>query len=426
MASKKPSRAMHTVTDKELAGALKKSRNVKTLKAVTKELITRRNTGSRQSGSVMGPFGGVSELTAAPVTLGNTIHSVRQNVIPTRDGVRVVGRDFVQAIGGTTAAFSGWCLQGGMALSPMSLNASGLRGFFQSYEYYQWLRVDAHYITSSPTSLAGDILLMYHANHGGPKVDHSSANFLSYALSTDAALIGPQWTNHSVRIISRPGAKLMTDVLNAEDVQHQADGELLVYTRNTTNGTSPDNPGYLLIDYDVHFSKRMLNPRVQTLPSGIFKWSPLGVEFSGTVTAGDSVAVDTATTNTYAGVTAAAPAGTVAGDLFQVVVDLANATFGGTLSAGSQATMWNVVLTSTGVGAGQVLRTMAYPITTGTTIYAVYRGNTVFDLFPNYDAALAGQSLRWAANSVGLGLSFVVIMCAVGSVNAIFQQANIG
>jgi hypothetical protein len=374
----------------------------------------------------MSPFQGVSDVSVAPVSLGNTVRSVKQRVVNVPGGVRIIGRDFVMPIGGTTSTYAGWCLQGGMAFSPISLNASGLRGYFQTYEEYSWNRADAHYITSSPTSTSGDVLMMYHRNHGGPKVNHSSTNFLSYALSTDSALIGPQWTNHSVTIINDSTPFLKTDVLNTEDVEHQAAGELLVYTKQTTNGTAPDSPGYLLVDYDIVFRHRMLNPRVATLPSGLFKWYPTGFQYSAAVTALDPVLWIPGTTITYNGQTGIDPPGTVIGDIFQVVFDIEAAIFGGTLAPGAQATMWVYNLGFTGNLATTAITTNIYPITTGTTLYAVKSTATQYLLYPSYEAVFAGNTLRWAAASVGLSFSCAVVLACVGSTNQVFQQANIG
>jgi hypothetical protein len=391
--------------------------------AEAKARVARRNR--RGAGPQLGAFSGVSEISAAPVSLGNTIRSVKQTVMPSLGGVRVVGRDFIQAVGGTSTAYNNWCLQGGVSLSPVALNASGLRGFFQTYEQFKWNRVNVHYVTSSPTSTSGDVLIMYHRNHGGPKVNHTSTNFLSYALSTDSALIGPQWTNHSVEILSGNGTLLGTDILNSEDVQHQADGEVLVYTKNTTNISAADQPGYILIDYDVSFLGRMLNARVQTLPSGIFKWYPTAINFSGTFLSFDQVLVQSTTTNTYSGSAATLSPGTLLGHIFQVVVDLQSATFGGTLTTASADNMWGVNVGFTGTGATSTATLALYPIATGTTLYASWRGDG-YALFPNYSAALTGNTLRWVNASVGASFSFAVAICCVGSFNNTFLQANIG
>jgi hypothetical protein len=371
----------------------------------------------------MGPFAGVSEMSLAPVSVGNSVRSSKQNISIQGDVVRVIGRDYVSTVGGTSAAFSGWTFQTGLGLSPIALNASGLRGFFQSYQKYKWNRADAHYITSSPTSLAGDILLFHHANHGGPKVDHTSSNFLSYAMSTDNALIGPQWTNHSIRLIDGTREWFDTDVLNAEDVQHQADGELLVYTKNTTNGTAPDPPGYLLIDYDISFKSRMLNSRVQTLPSGLFKWNPACAEYgAGPVVAGDVFRCAGTGTSNYTGVANTAFPGIAVGDVFQVVFDLSNAT----------TTNFSFV---TGVNYMVSLNTAAntgiyanFPIATGTTVYAQCTSaasGMQFCFFPTYPAVFAGSPLRFATSATPT-FTCALQYCCVGSSSTVYTQANIG
>lgn len=371
----------------------------------------------------LGPFRGVSQIDIAPVNIGNTVRSSKQSVIPTRDGIRVVGRDFVMAVGGQLTDYTSWCLVGGLGLSPVALNASGLRAFFQSYQKYKWERCTAHYVTSSPTSTSGDVLIMYHNNHGGPKVDHTSLNFLSYALSTDTALIGPQWTNHSVELIDGEHEWCETDILNTEDVQHQADGELLIYARATTNNAAADSPGIILIDYDIEFQNRMLNPRIGVLPASIFKFTPTGMHVNYSPAQYEYVTVDILlASRAYNGVPTI-PAGASAGDVFQVVLDLQNSVFTDiTATAGFVAPY-----AATGNTSGSVY--IPFPFTTGTTLYAVaasVSGNGSFVLYPNYEAVWAGNSLRYAAAGVSITINMAVTMCCVGSVSNKFLQANIG
>jgi hypothetical protein len=367
--------------------------------------------------AAMKPFGGVSEVGLAPVTIGNTIRAVKQTVVEQRNGVRVIGRDFVMAVGGTSSAYSNWTLQAGFGLSPICLNATGLRGYFQTYERFKWNAMNVHYITSSPTSATGDVLLMYHSNHGGPKVDHTSTNFMSYALSTDAALLGPQWTNHSVQIVYGERDWYDTDVLSSEDVKHQADGELLCYTRNTTQAGSPDQPGYLLIDYDVVFERRMLNPRVQSLPSSLFKWQQGNFTFANSTTAGQTVTFTFNSTFSYVGTILPLPAGIAIGDIFQVVFD----TQVSSATGGTFATAFSITV-SPGV-------TQIYPISTGTTLYAVCGsavGIGAFALYPNYDAALVGTPMVWTSTIGALTLACPLVLTCVGSQTAVYAQANIG
>jgi hypothetical protein len=373
--------------------------------------------------NAMSPFGGVSQVSAAPVSIGNTIRSVGLTVKRTSDGVIACGRDFVQIVGGTTGNFNNWTLQAGMSLSPIALNASALRGYFQSHQEYRFLRVCAHYITSSPTSLSGDVMVMYHANHGGPKVDHTSNNFMAYALSTASTVLGPQWTNHSVEITPK-GDWLGTDVLNAEDVEHQADGEILVYTKNTTNGVAADAPGYFLLDYEVEFKMLMTNPRIASIPSSVFKWFPTAAFLNAVATAGDPVRMDVNTATTYSGLTGAVPPGTASGTIFQIVLDFQSAVFG-LLTPANLATMW--AINQARNAAGTVTGSLVYPTGTGTTLYGVYRGTTLFDLYPSYPAVFAGNSIVWT-NTLGAGnfVNCAAIICAVGSINNVFLQANLG
>lgn len=246
---------------------------------------------------------------------------------------------------------------------------------------------------------------------------------MAYALSTADAVLGPQWTNHSVQIVPK-GNWLGTDVLNAEDVEHQADGEILVYTKNTTNGVTADSPGYLLIDYEIEFRFLMTNPRISTIPSSVFKWFPTGLFINMNLTAGDPIRMDVANATTYTATTGIIPPATLSGTIFQVVFDFQLATYGG-ITAANLPTM--LAINQARNAAGTVTGSLVYPIDTGTTVYAVYRGLTLFDLYPSYPAVFAGNSLV-ATNSLGAGNSIgaVAIMCAVGSINNVFLQANLG
>jgi hypothetical protein len=385
---------------------------------------SKKRDGKSRLSNGMGPFAGVTAVSAAPVTIGNTVRSTKLAVQRDAQSVSVQGRDFVQIVGGTATTFNNWTLQAGMPVTPLALSTSSLRGYFQSHEQFRVRRVVIHYITSSPTSLSGDILIFYHANHGGPKVDHTSNNFLSYALSTESAVLGPQWTNHSVEL-AVAGKWCNTDVLNAEDVQHQADGEVLVYTKNTTNGVSADSPGYVVIDYDVNFKNMMTNPRLLTIPSSIFKWFPTAAFFNAAaVGAGDPVRFDVNTTSDYALTGGKIPPTTPVGTIFQIVLDFQNAIYG-IFTPASLATMF--AINQARNAAGAVTGSMVYAIGTGSTLYAVYRGTTLLDLYPSYPAVFAGNTINWTAGGgAGMFINCAAIIAAVGSINSAYLQASIG
>lgn len=421
------SKGSSKVSRKEAAALLAKvgprAKTAAAQKMVSDAVVRLNSTGRGKRAPGMSPFSGVSQVSAAPVSIGNTIRSTALTVRRTGDGVVAIGRDFVQVVGGTTNSFTNWTLQGGMALSPMALNASSLRGYFQSHQQYRFIKLCAHYVTSSPTSTSGDIMIMYHANHGGPKVDHTSNNFMAYALSTASTVLGPQWTNHSVDIHTKSNW-LGTDVLNAEDVEHQADGELLVYTKNTTNVNIADAPGYLLLDYEVEFKSLMTNPRIASIPSGVFKWFPTAAFINATATAGDPVRIDVNTASTYNGLAGTVPPNTSQGTIFQMVLDFQSASFG-ILTPASLTTLF--AINQARNAAGTVTGSMVYPVATGTTLYTVFRGATLMDVYPSYPAVFAGNSLVFTnTKDAGNFINCAAAICAVGSINSVFLQASLG
>jgi len=368
----------------------------------------------------LAPFAGVSEVDMAPVAIGNTLRSTQAKTLMKNGVVSVVGRDFVTEIGGIGGGITSWCLNGGFPLSPAALVASALRGYFASYQQYRFRRAVVHFITSSPTYTPGDILVLHHDNRGGPKVNHQSANFLSYALSTKAALLGPQWANHSM-VVECASEWLNTDLLNSEDVQHQADGEILVYGRATTNVVSgvsnPDSPGFLVLDYVVDFRHMMVNPRVNSLPTALFRWFQTGVK-TGSISpaAGDRVlftAFDQSVTlNAGTG-----PAGDVGGNIYQVVFD-----FGRTPTNPNGLNLNTIFAIKQDDGGGL----QVFPITNGTTLYLVSFGFPTCELYASYDAVFAGRPMVWLAPQTSVIVGFAIAISLVGSNNAALQQANIG
>lgn len=387
----------------------------------TAKKTARANATKAAAPTGVRPFGGVSEMDMAPVTIGNTLRSTKPTVRQTANSIHVIGRDFVMSVGGVQASYTGWCLAAGFPLTPAALNASALRGYFQSYERFRFKRAVVHYITSSPTSASGDILIMHHTNRGGPKVDHTSSNFMSYAMSTDAAVLGPQWVNHSVEVItSVPLDYCETDIFNGEDLMHQANGEVLVYTKNTFNGAA-EAPGYLLIDYEVEFNNRMLNPRVAVLPSALLKFFNGSFNANGIPALGDIVTFAVTGNNTYSGIAGVAPSGVSLGDIFQIVLDLSAPVLTG------GATISNIFATIQAIGGTAAYAAptrQVFPLTNGGTYFAVWDG-TAMQLYPNYAAAQVGMPCVW--NFAGASqLSCPCIYSLVGSRDNTYAQANIG
>lgn len=367
------------------------------------------------------PFGVVGRLATAPVNIGTTIRSVPSVTKVNRDSVVVTGRDFVGTLMGVSTSFNSWVFSGGFPVSPYAFTASALKGYFLTYQVFKVRRLVLHYISSSPTSASGDILMLHHDNRGGPYVDHTSSNFMSYALSTPSAVLGPQWLNKSVEIVdSDTYGWIQTDLFNAEDVAHQAAGEVLVYTKNTTNGTQADSPGYILIDYQVEFAKKMVNPRSVTLPSTLGKiWVSSVQVVAGVVTGGSILALPFGGP-TYDGTTGVAPPGIANGNIFKMGFDTSLSASWTNVSVNTLA-----IYTSSRNDAGLAINVSALTFKVGMTLYGVWdSGAGTMIMYDNYDAALSGNCLRYGvANTVTFTMP--VWMSLVGSLSAGLLQSTI-
>ncbi len=366
-------------------------------------------------------FGVVGRLATAPVNIGTTIRSVPLTVKQGRDSVILTGRDFVGTLLGVDTTWNSWVFSGGFPVSPSALTASAMKGYFQTYQVFKVRRLVLHYISSSPTSASGDILMLHHDNRGGPYVDHTSSNFMSYALSTPSAILGPQWLNKSVEVVGPDTyGWIQTDLFNAEDVEHQAAGEVLVYTKNTTNGAQADAPGYLLIDYEIEFGKRMVNPRTVSLPTTLGKIWVTSANVSGVAVTGATILTFPFGGVTYDGTTGVAPAGIATGQIYKIGCDTSKSSAWTNVSVNTLA-----VNTSARNDAGLTINTQQVVFKVGMTLYGMYdSGTNSLVIYQNYDAALAGNALRYGTSAT-VSWTMPFWMSLVGSVTSAFAQSSI-
>ena len=284
----------------------------------TKTMARKQNqkqTTKRVARSIRSPgqFGPVSQINTAPVSVGNSVRGSRPRITQTTNGARVVGRDFAFALSSSAAAVTGWELIGGMPITPCALPSSVLRNYCQMFQKFKVNKIIAHYITSSPTSQAGDVLFYYERDRLAPMMDYSSSNFLPYVLSDPNTLIGPQWTNHSALVAPTPDWK-STLYANQTDINEDAAGSLFMFSK--TNAAN--SPGYFLIDYDISFKELAVNPRAGALPIARAQSSFVCFTAPATTTQGTSDGYTIASGKTIANVTSANPTGHALGDIYKV------------------------------------------------------------------------------------------------------------
>nr|UHS71941.1 MAG: hypothetical protein 3 [Luteoviridae sp.] len=338
-------------------------------------MVTKTKTTKRRLNKAAN-FGAVSSISTAPVSIGNSVRGSKPRIKQTIDGARIAGRDFAFALSGTGSAVTNWELIGGMPITPCVLPSSVLRNYCQMFQFFKVHKIVAHYITSSPTSQAGDVVFYYERDRNAPMCDYSNSNFLPYVLSDESTIIGPQWMNHSALVLPPPEWK--TTLYGSQtDLNEDAAGTLFLFSK--TNAIN--SPGYMIIDYDISFKSMAVNPRAGLLP--ISRGQSSFICFyrsSGSWTAGNAFTItDVTSGKTIANQSSVAPTGAVSGDIYKVVL---------------QATASIALNTWTGSPTPSLSNLLRYSDDTtislddGFTMFTRFDGTTWY-FYPTVDSAVA-------------------------------------
>jgi hypothetical protein len=277
------------------------------------------------------------------------------------------------------------------------------------FQKFKINKLVAHYITSSPTSQAGDVMFYYERDRNAPMIDYSNSSFLPFILSDPHTVIGPQWTNHSAAIT--PTKEWKTTLFgNQEDINEDASGTLFFFSK--TNAAN--SPGYLLIDYDIQFKELSINPRSGTLPvaraqSSFICFQRLAAAITvdtqfntGSVTAGKTISNTTST----------AVSGQTDGDVYKVVFQI------------SASTLVNAAWI--GVTTANLLQfapSNTITLDDGFTCYALVSGGTWY-LFPTYQNALTSTgALQYGTTSAAASYSICAEAQLVGNIRALTQAS---
>jgi len=323
-------------------------------------------------------FGPVTALSTAPVAFGNSIRGSEPVVEMSANGCRVRGRDFGFQAGSTVAAATDWTLIGGMPLTPCAMPATALKNYAQMYSLFKINSLTVHYITSSPTSQAGDVLIYYERDRLGPAPDNTNTSFLPYVLSDAHTVLGPQWTNHSALIRPDPEFK-STDYGANLDINEESNGSVFLYSKTS----AANSPGYIILDYDITFKQHQANPRAGLLPVARAQWtqSCFGVTTTAVV-AGTTVMTPSFQGKTVAGVNATSPSGSTSGDIYKIIVDLTNSTVSGVNAAWTNATASNLFFYPVNSGGANLT------LDDGVTMYGVQATSNTITLYPSITAAM--------------------------------------
>ncbi len=348
-------------------------------------------------------FGPVSRINSAPVAVGNSIRGTKPKVTQSANGARIVGRDFAFALGGTVAAATDWEVIGGMPITPCALPCTVLRNYCQMYANFKVNSITAHYITSSPTSQAGDVMFYFEPKRFSPFPDYTNASFLPFVLSDSNTVIGPQWTNHTALIEPVKEWK-STAYGNSTDLDEECAGSLYCFSK--TNAAN--SPGYVLLDYDISFKNLALNPRLGVLPVTRAQNTYMCLTAPAATTSGNAATFTATSGKTVAGTTSALPSGALTGDIYKIVLQITNSTVTGTNAAWSAGTTTPTV--------SNLLRyndDTAITLDDGHTFYANLVNATDFKLFSTIDQARSNSNaIEWGVTNAA---STVVNVCCTAS-----------
>jgi hypothetical protein len=328
---------------------------------------------------------GITRINTAPVAIGNSMKGARAEVQHNNDGtVRIVGRDYALTCY-SSGTVTGWELVGAFPLTPACFNSSILRSYVQIYNKFKFNQLCCHYITSSPTTSNGDVLLYYSKNRSDPFVNWTSQTFLPFAMSEPNAILGPQWTNHSMCIKPQGPVRTLDPGMNL-DIDYQAQGEFQIYSKTS----SVESAGYVLMDYDITLSDMSVNPRAGILPNPNFIYQACQLTFPTTALTGGSTIPNLSTGTFGSGGTPLTSLDSIAslsaGDVMKVVLDITNTNAGTwTASVGSPTTGNLFQFIENGATEG-------ITIVDGTTLYMTHGGTSTYRLYPTLANALTNTN----------------------------------
>lgn len=311
--------------------------------------------------------------TSAPVSIGNTIQGVATRSRPTKEGHVVRGREFLTTAYGSATTVITWAMVAGVPLTPVCFVDSLIRMYGSMYEFFRWKKLTVHYVTTSPTSTNGSVMVYYHKGREGVYLKQTSANLLPFVLSDPHTCISPQWQNFSVNLTTDDDWK-RCDYGYSADLQHYAAGELFLLSKTTT----ADTPGYLLMDYEIDFKGLNLTPRLLLWPQPTIVYTPYSMQTTGqTANAVIELVYESAQVhNVYGNV----PNALRADGIYKVIFDISNSN--GYTTAN---TTWKSLTRTNAAGN-------TTPIGDGTTIYAVcVNSTTTFSFYMNPTAAYVGS-----------------------------------
>jgi hypothetical protein len=356
----------------------------------------------KQKARYLEPLKPSLSVASAPVSIGTTVRASKPVVTQMSNGVLVQGREFLCQVYETNN--SSFQLAASAPLHPSYYVASIMGQMARVYQKYKFRKCAIHFVTRQPTSVTGEIALVYNSQVTEPAENGANANFLPRVMTRGDAILGPLWQNHSITIPCDNTFRLI-DPFVSPDVAAHIFGEIQAYTLSGVTDTA----GYLLIDYELEFNTTMFAPHSTSIPITTGPGAQYScVDTTSSNTAGNAVNLANTTMSSL-------PNGTV----WKCYMNADESTVGtGTTLANAWKTTNQYALTTTTVGTADI----TFSITDGQVFYAVVVGSALY-CYVSISAAIAGDSAgqifyrttastaaTWLVNSYVVQLGLVIEM----------------
>lgn len=333
-------------------------------------------------------------MSRAPVALGATISGSRTLVTKAGKGHMLRGREFLTSAYGT-GNITTWTMCAGIPLTPVVFVDSMLQQYGKMYSYFRWKRLAVHYVTTSPTSSNGSVMIYYNKDRASTYLNQTSPNLLPFVLSDPHTTISPQWQNMTV-VLETDSEWKRLDYGKSDDVGHFAAGEVFLLSKTSTT----ESPGYLLMTYEIELKDENLTPRLLLWPQPTISYVPY--LFNWPAVGGGSAV-------TFSSLAGTSQIGTNTNRLLQsgvykVILDVSNSTTSSVSPTPNFSLLWSTTTPSVNVA-----------LIDGTTIYGICNSSSI-TLYPNAEDAFAAVNpLLWSnAQSNVTGASIQIWTSLVG------------
>jgi len=244
----------------------------KAVNAVVSNTNLKKSKKSLRGSNGVTPVSG-STATYAPVSVGNSMSSLRAMITPSSNGCRVKYRELINsAVAGSSTYPTSFTL--GTTVYQINPGLSSLFPWLSpqavQYEQYRIHSMKFIFVPFVNTSVSGDIMMMADYNVLDP-APTTEQQFLDHP----GAIIGSVWAPLEFRC--QPSSmhaigprKFVRPCAVAGDLKTYDCGKFYIATNNTASATV----GKLFVEYDVEFFTPQLVPSPATTPSSV-SWSVL-------------------------------------------------------------------------------------------------------------------------------------------------------